>query len=96
MDNDLVANYQNVIGYFTKVIMKELRLVSGYDILYGKVKEFIKLHLFDRHVDLEDLNILRNLSELEVNKTIIQSFKREINNLTVLDKGEAEIRVLTR
>ena len=93
MDNDLVANYQNVIGYFTQIIMKELRLVSGYDILYGKVKEFIKLYLFDRNdVDLEDLNILRNLSELEVNKTIIQSFKREINNLTILDKGEAEIR----
>jgi type III restriction enzyme len=92
MDNDLVANYQSVIGYFTQVIMKELRLVSGYDILYGKVKEFVKLHLFDRSVELEDLNILRNLSELEVSKTIIESFKRHINELTVVDKGEAEIR----
>jgi type III restriction enzyme len=91
MESDLVANYQNVIGYFTQVIMKDLRLVGGYDVLYGKVKEFVSLYLFDRTVDLEDLNTLRNLSELEVSKTIIESFKRKINDLTVLDKGETEI-----
>ena len=72
--------------------MKDLRLVSGYDILYGKVKEFVTSYLFDKTVDLEDLNTLRNLSELAVNKTIQETFKRKINELTVLDKGEAEIR----
>ncbi|MBU4017417.1 DEAD/DEAH box helicase family protein [Patescibacteria group bacterium] len=92
MDSDLVANYQSVIGYFTQVIMKDLRLVSGYDVLYGKVKEFVRQYLFDHPIELEDMNILRNLSELEVNKTIIESFKKQINDLTVLDKGEAEIR----
>ncbi len=30
MDSNLAANYQSVIGYFTQVIMKDLRLVSGY------------------------------------------------------------------
>ena len=66
--------------------------MSGYDVLYGKVKEFIQSHLFGRAVELEDLNILRNLSELEASKTIIETFKKKINDLTVLDKGEAEIR----
>ncbi|MCL4378359.1 MAG: DEAD/DEAH box helicase family protein [Actinobacteria bacterium] len=84
-------NFQSVIGYFTKVIMNELRLISGYDILYGKVKEFIKHYLFEVSVDLEDLNILRNLSELVATKTIIEIFKNEINELTVTDRGEAEI-----
>lgn len=92
LDSDVVANYQSVIGYFAQVIMKELRLVSGYDILYGKVKEFIQDYLFESTVSLEDLNILRNLSELEATKTIIETFKKKINDLTVLDKGEAEIR----
>ena len=92
LDTDTVANYQSVIGYFTQSIMKDLRLVSGYDILYGKVKEFVQNYLFDRVVDLEDLNTLRNLSELAVNKTIQETFKKKINELTVLDKGEAEIR----
>ncbi len=30
--------------------MRELRLVSGYDILYGKVKTFIRTQLFDHEV----------------------------------------------
>ena len=92
LDSDVVANYQSVIGYFTQTIMKELRLVSGYDVLYGKVKEFIQNELFNSSVNLEDLNTLRNLSELEATKTIIENFKKQINALTVLDKGEAEIR----
>ena len=92
LDTDFVANYQSVIGYFAQVIMKELRLVSGYDILYGQVKEFIQSYLFTERVDLDDLNIIRNLSEIEATKTIIETFKKQINELTVLDKGEAEIR----
>ena len=92
LDTDIAASYQSVIGYFAQSIMKDLRLVSGYDILYGKVKEFVQNYLFDRVVDLEDLNTLRNLSELAVNKTIQETFKKKINELTVLDKGEAEIR----
>ncbi|NLN76625.1 MAG: DEAD/DEAH box helicase family protein [Armatimonadetes bacterium] len=92
LDTELVPNYQSVIGYFTQVIMKELRLISGYDVLYGKVKEFIKYNLFDEEIDLEDLNVLRNLSEPELTRTIIEGFKKQINALTVLDKGDAEIR----
>lgn len=92
LDSNIVANYQSVVGYFTQVIMKELRLVSGYDILYGKVKTFIKTQLFEREIDIENLNTLRNLSEIEVTKTIIETFKKKINELTVTDKGEAEIR----
>lgn len=92
LDSDLVVSSQSVIGYFTQTIMKELRLVSGFDILYGKVKEFIRDELFGKSVDLDDLNTLRNLSELEATKTIIETFKKKINELTVVDKGEAEIR----
>ena len=92
LDSDAVANYQSVVGYFTQTIMRELRLVSGYDVLYGKVKEFIINELFSSPVILEDLNTLQNLGELEAAKTIIESFKKQINSLTVLDKGEAEIR----
>ena len=92
MDNDIVTSFRSVIGYFTQVIMKELRLVSGYDILYEKVKQFVQVYLFEKTVDLEDLNIIRNLSELQATKTIIETFKQKINDLTILDKGEAEIK----
>jgi len=52
----------------------------------------MKYELFEQEVDLEDPNTLRNLSELEASKTLIESFKKAINELTVHDKGDAEIR----
>lgn len=87
LDSGAVTDYRSVIGYFTQVIMKDLRLVSGYDVLYGKVKQFVADHLFDRPADIDDLNTLRNLSELAACKTIVETFKKKINALTVQDKG---------
>ena len=92
LDTAGIADYRSAIGYFSLAIMKDLRLVSGYDVLYGKVKEFVKYHLFDRPVELENQNTLRNLSELAATKTLIETFKKAINDLTIQDKGDAEIR----
>jgi len=92
LDTAGVADYRSVIGYFAQTIMKDLRLVSGYDVLYGKVKAFVQSELFDRVVNLEDPNTLRNLSELAAGKTLFEAFKKAINALTVCDKGDAEIR----
>ncbi len=92
IDSAGIADYRSIIAYFTKTIMKEMNLFSGYDVLYGKVKEFIGEHLFEYEVTLEDPNTIRNLSELAATKTTIETMKKEINELTVRDKGDAEIR----
>lgn len=92
LDTAGVADYRSVIGYFAQTIMRDMRLVSGYDVLYPKVKEFIRDYLFDQPVDLESPNTLRNLSELAATRTLIETFKRAINALTVQDRGDAEIR----
>jgi len=92
LDTAGVADYRSAIGYFAQTIMKDLRLVSGYDVLYGKVKGFIQDELFDRPVNLESPNTLRNLSELAATKTLLETLKKAINALTVQDKGDAEIR----
>ena len=92
LDTAGIADYHSVIGYFAQTIMKDLRLVSGYDALYGKVKAFVQEQLFDRPVELENPNTLRNLSELAATKTLIETFKKAINALTIQDKGGAEIR----
>ena len=92
LDTAGFADYHSVVGYFAQTIMRDLRLVSGYDVLYPKVKTFVQDYLFDRSVDLENPNTLRNLSELAATKTVIETFKKSINALTVRDKGDAEIR----
>lgn len=85
-------DYSSVIGYFSQTIMRALHLVSGYDVLYGKIKSFIQDYLFECKVELNDANTLRNLSEVVAIRTIVETFKKVINDLTIQDKGGAEIR----
>ena len=62
--------------FLLKSIMRELRLLGVMTFCSAKLKEFIYSRLFDAEVDLNDKNVLRNLSEIEVIKTIIQTFKK--------------------
>jgi len=92
LESNAVADYRSVVGYFTQGIMKDLHLISGYNVLYPKVRQFIADYLFNSSVEIDDLNTLRNLSEPGAAQTIIETFKKKINELTVRDKGSAEIR----
>jgi len=92
LTGEIEPNYQSVIGFFVQAIMRELRLFGCYDILFGKVKDFVQNYMFEQQINFGDLNILRNLSEVEYIRLIKDSFKKGINELTVQDKGDAEIR----
>jgi type III restriction enzyme len=85
------ADFRSVVGFFARQLLKEMKLVGGYDVMYGKVKSFLREHLFDSTVDLEDPVVLRNLSEPEAGKILFDSFKKAINALTVQDSGVARI-----
>lgn len=91
LDSAGAVDYRSVIGYFAQTLMKELRLVSGYDVLYGKVKAFVSDYLFGQTVDLESPNTIRNLSEIAATKSLIDAFKRGINALTVQTSGDARV-----
>ena len=96
LDGSGVADYRNTLGYFAQTIQKDLRLISGYDVLYGKVKDFVQNQLFGGTVMLENPNTLQNLSELPVTKTVMETFKYAINDLTIQDRGDAELIETTR
>lgn len=92
LEGAVATDYRSVVGYFAQQILQELRLSGAYDVMYPLVQDFIAQKLFGRIVPLEDLNTLRNLSEPNTVKTIIDTFKTAINNLTITDTGNAEIR----
>ncbi len=96
LDSSGVADYRSTLGYFAQTIQKDLRLVSGYDVLYGKVKDFVQNQLFGETIALEDPNTLRNLAELPATKTVMETFKYAINDLTIQDRGEAQLNETTR
>jgi len=86
------ADYRSVVAFFARQLLKDLRLVGGYDILYGKVKTFLREHLFTPSpVELEDAVVLRNLSEPEACKVHYDSFKSAMNALTITESGATRI-----
>lgn len=87
-----VPDFRNVIRFFTSVILKDSRLVSGFNILYPKVESFIKYQLFKKEVELSDPQTMRNLSELHPKEILKTSFKKAIDELTINDKGTAEVK----
>jgi len=92
LDGTGPADYRSVVGFFARQLLKELRLVGGYDLLYPKVKAFMGGHLFaSSPVNLEDPVVLRNLSEPEAGKILFDAFKTAINALTIQDTGSVRI-----
>lgn len=94
---DTVPDYRNVIGFFTASVLKESKLFSGFNILFPKVESFITYQLFEEgkkplNVSLSDPQTLRNLSEAESKHILYTSFKKAIDELTVSDKGTAEVK----
>lgn len=98
LDGTGPADHRAVVGFFTRQILAELKLVGGYELLYPKVRDFIRDRLFeDAPVDLDDPQVLRNLAESYAARTVIERFREAINALTVREAGttriEGEIRL---
>jgi type III restriction enzyme len=91
LDGTGPGDYRSVVAFFARQLLKDMRLVGGYDQLYPKVKTFLRDHLFTQPVDLEDPVILRNLSEPEVSKIVFDSFRAAINALTIYEEGSSRI-----
>lgn len=85
-------DWRHVVGWFTQTVIKDLRLVGGFDVLFGKLKDFIEVRLFDQRVDLDDPNVLKNLADPGVTRTLKDTVKAEINRLTVQDSGTTSVQ----
>lgn len=92
LDGTGPADYRSVVGFFARQLLKDLRLVGGYDVIYGKVKSFMREQLFSPSpADLEDPVVLRNLSEPDAGKVLYDSFRTAINALTIQEAGQTRI-----
>jgi type III restriction enzyme len=92
LDGTGPADYRSVVAFFARQLLKELRLVSGYDVLYPRVRDFVRECLFTPSpVNLEDPVVLRNLSEPDAGKILYDSFKTAINALTIHEAGVTRI-----
>ena len=91
LDSTGPADYRSVVAFFARQLLKDLRLVGGYDLLYPKVRPSCAIICSRTPVDLDDPVILRNLSEPEVGKMLFDQFKAAINALTIHETGSSRI-----
>ena len=91
LGQDIKPLPQFLINYFVKSLMKELRIVGGREILYEKLKYYIINYLFAVPVDLNDSNIIRNLSEDNVRNPLIELFVKTISLLEDEPVGLSEV-----
>ncbi len=88
-DNIEYISSNTVLKFFTEIISKELGFskLGINHFIYAQIKLFVEKILFGIEVNLEDKNIIRNLSEPDITNTIIQLFKKEINMISLKDLG---------
>ncbi len=92
LDGTGPADYRSVVGFFARQLLKDLRLVGGYEILYPKVRDFMRDFLFSPSpVNLEDPVVLRNLSEPDAGKILYDAFKAAMNALTIEESGTTRV-----
>lgn len=84
-------DYRSMLKYYSEVIIKETKLVSGSATIYAKLKEFISEYLFEEPVDLEDANIIKNVSRREVTNKILDTFICYVNKITTSSISEPRI-----
>lgn len=91
LDGDNIIDYRSMLKFFAMEILKETKLVSGNATVYSKLKEFISNYLFEEPVDLEDINIIKNVSRKEVTDRILDTFVYYVNNITTSIVPEPKI-----
>lgn len=86
LNQEIPVTSQAVLSYLVNVIFQKLRLVGEKEVLYEKLKEFVTNHLFGHIVNLDSESVIRNLAEVEAQKTVIDTFSKAINSLTLRDQ----------
>jgi type III restriction enzyme len=92
LDGAGLGDGRSAVAFFARQLLRDLRLVGGYEVLYGQVKAFVRERLFaGAPVDIDDPVVLRNLSESAAAERVFSTFKAAINALTVQDSGGSRI-----
>jgi type III restriction enzyme len=83
-----IPDFRNVLSFISSRVLREARLVSGFDVLYPKVEAFVKYRLWGVEVDLSDPQIMRNLSEAATISVVYDAFSQGISRLTIVARND--------
>ena len=83
-------DWRHTIGWFSETIIQELGMAIQPAELLPKITDFIENHLFDKKVSVEDPNTMANVKTEETTNRIKDTFKKEINKLTIKENKGIE------
>ena len=86
-----ILDSQTVLDFFTENISKSLKLFSGKDLIYKNLKFLISEKLFGKSIDLNNENIIKNLSRPEISDYIYKLFISELNKIIISEKENSGI-----
>jgi type III restriction enzyme len=79
-------NPQIYISSITNAILRFTKIPGHFDKVVPQVKEYIIKYLFDKKVDVSNLETLKKLNHPKVRGAIISIFVDAINNLTIVSE----------
>ena len=79
-------NPQMYIASITNAVLRFARIPGHFDKVAPQVKEYIAKYLFDKKVDIANLETLKKLNHPKVRGAIVSVFVDAINNLTIVSK----------
>ncbi len=82
-----IPDYRNVLAFLTSRILRESRLIKGFEVLYPKVEAFVKYRLWSKEVSLSNPQTIRNLSEGIASRIVYDTFAKAIADLTIIEKS---------
>jgi type III restriction enzyme len=88
---EVIPTPQSVLAYLASELLRRMRMVGGAPVLYELLKQYIPARLFNAPVNLEDSNVLRNLSEIGPRRHLFEAFAEAINKLTLVDVGTTAV-----
>ncbi|HEY4054119.1 MAG TPA: hypothetical protein VGL74_10260, partial [Terriglobales bacterium] len=77
---------QELIGYYSQRIAKDVKLPSQFSALAPKVKEFFENKAFGRWVDLEKRETVRAMATPVASYVCTEEFKRVLKQLSIADQ----------
>ena len=80
-------NPESVISFYTKIVLQQTKNTGQFAMLYPIMRDYIQDVLFGEKVDLRDNQILKQLSEPEVQQAVYDVFSNAINKLTLVEQS---------
>ncbi len=81
-----IQTAEEVIGYYSRVIMQNIKLPSQFAVLTPKVKDFFERKAFGKTVNLKEPSVIKAMSSNIASYVVINEFEKALRSIVVEEK----------